>query len=144
MKPERAERLMREGLLKSVSPDIAKARSLMISAEKTASYAAALQVTENSATVIFRELYESLRMLGEARLCLLGYSTDSHEAQLEALEDYCPAANMRLTYLNRFREIRHKANYYGNLVEPERAKEIIAFWTSHGKDFLEKLKTKVR
>ncbi|MFH0961539.1 MAG: hypothetical protein V1820_02550 [archaeon] len=145
MEKRRIRELERRGEISTVSPDVPKARDLIDSAEKNAQFVETLELTENSATVVFRELYESIRCLGEARFALLGLKTLSHEIQMDALLDFKDLKEtFRLAMLETFREVRHKANYSGYLVKTDQARDILEFWNSCGKEILAQLKRKSR
>jgi len=125
------------------SPDKARARSLMAASEKTMRNVLKMQVSDETATIIFRETYESIRQLGDARWWLLGYETNDHEASMEILKEERITHSARLEKLGRFRTIRNKANYLGEDIPKAVAEEILQFWNECGKEILGKLKKEV-
>jgi len=121
-------------------PDRARARSLIAASEKTMRNILKMQVSEETGTIIFRETYESLRQLGDARWWLLGYEANDHEASIEILKEEKIAHSARLEKMDRFRMLRNRANYIGDDIPKAVAQEILEFWNECGKEILEKLK----
>ena len=102
-----------------------------------------MKVTEENATVIFREVYESVRQLGDARWWSLGYEpwgSGGHEVCLEILKDMEVEQKTKLNFLDRFRQIRNEANYRGYKISAAQATEIANFWNEVGKEILGLLK----
>lgn len=123
--------------------DLEVIKSLIESAEKNSLFVKSLDIKENSATAIFRETYESIRQLGEARWRLLGYEPSNHEISLDGLIDLDIKEKILLNHLSRFKKIRHDLNYKGVRVEVSQAREIIDFWNKCGDEILESLKKEV-
>jgi hypothetical protein len=130
--------------IRKKSPDKARARSLFDSAESTAREITKLPLTASTATIIFRELYECIRQLGDARWWLLGYSSETHEASMEILKEEKIANSALLPKLDRFRQIRNNANYSGYLVSMAVAQEMLDFWKLCGVEILSKLKSELK
>lgn len=87
-----------------------------------------VHLTEQSAILIFRETYESVRQIGDAQWWLLGYEPRNHEISIEILKEMDIKEKIRLNHLNRFKSIRNDANYRGFKVTVSQAKEILDFW----------------
>jgi len=139
VKPEKIKEYLDRGSLRKASPDKATARSIISSAQTNAQVALGIELSENSATLVFRELYESIKELGDARWRILGYSPEKHEPSMEILKEYDVKDKVKLNALDRIRAIRHDANYRGFRVSVSQAKEIIDFWNGPGKEILKKL-----
>ncbi|MEM3030533.1 MAG: hypothetical protein QXH27_02250 [Candidatus Micrarchaeia archaeon] len=144
MKEAHVRELLKAGLLRPRGKDISRARSLVEAAEKISGVVASMRVTENSATVVFRELYECLRQLGDAKWWLLGYESLSHEASMRILMEEDIRNKVKLNHLDRFRHIRNDANYRGYLISVSNAIEMRDFWNLCGKELLGNLKRAVR
>ena len=99
-----------------------------------------ISLTEDSATVIFREIYESVRQLGDASWWLRGYEPTNHDISLEILKEADIKEKLKLNFLDRFKKIRHDANYKGFKVLASQAREIIEFWDKCGKEVIDILK----
>ncbi|MAG47580.1 hypothetical protein CL617_03165 [archaeon] len=134
------ERLIKEyisrGSLRKREPDSNRANSLIISAEATVQAILKISIDENSSTMVFREIYETLRQLGDAKLWKLGYEARQHEPSIKVLQDLDIKNNLDLNDLDRFRKIRNDANYRGYKVTQEQANEIVDFWRRYEKALL--------
>ncbi len=98
-----------------------------------------IPLTEQSAILIFRESYESIRQLGDARWWLLGYEPRNHEVSMETLKEIDIKEKVRLHHLNRFKTIRNDANYRGFKVTQAQAKEILDFWDACSREIISSL-----
>lgn len=132
MKKEIIDILVKTGILRPKQLDKEKTMSLVKSSEINAQVAKSVPLNENSATLIFREIYESIRQLGEARWWLLNYEPSNHEISLDILKEIDIKEKVKLNFIERFKKIRHDANYKGFRVSIEQAKEIIEFWDKCG------------
>lgn len=122
------------------SPDKARAKSLIEASESTMKEILEMKVTEGTSTIIFRETYESIRQLGDARWWIRGYKPKDHEVSIEILMEEKITNSAMLNKLDEFRKIRNDANYGGYRVREERTKDILEFWNKCGKEILENLK----
>lgn len=141
MLEERRADLELRGKITRAPPDPKSAKEIVLSAETNAAVVLEISLTERSATVVFREIYESMRELGDALWKLLGYEARSHDASMELLSaEFDCAARERLDI---FRRLRHSANYQGYRITAAQASEIAAFWKTCGAEILARLKRKV-
>lgn len=122
------------------SPDRSRARSLAEAAEKTMHTISEMPLTNGNATIIFRETYESIRQLGDARWWLWGYEPRDHEVSMEILKEEKIPNSAKLAKLDRFRAIRNDANYSGYSVPKAVTAEILEFWGECGEEILANLK----
>lgn len=116
---------------------------MIASAEVTAKVAQSVPLTDESATLIFREVYESVRQLGDAEWWLRGFEPMTHDVSLDVLKDITVTNKLGLNHLSRFKGIRHDINYRGFRATVEQAKEIVEFWNSCGKELLAQVKERV-
>jgi len=135
--------LVRAKILRKKEVDIYKIRSLLSSAEKNAKAAIAIPLNENTATIIFREVYESIRQLGDANWRLRGYEPSNHEISLDGLKEIDVKDKFKLNYLSRFKKVRHDANYEGFIVTINQTREIIDFWRSCGEEIIKVVNNKL-
>ncbi len=113
--------------------------SLLNSVKTNSEVILTIPLSEKSATLVFRELYESVRQLGDAKWWLLGYEPKNHDVSLEILKKMDIKDKHKLNNLDRFKNIRHDINYRGFRASIEQANELIAFWNSCGKEILDVL-----
>ena len=133
MKKELIDIWLRAKLLRKRQADKSRITSMIKTAEMNVRVIRKLPLEEENATVIFREIYESIRQLGDAKWWLLGYEPANHEISLEILKEMDIKEKIKLNNLDRFKRTRHDANYKGFIVPLSQAKEIIDFWDNCNK-----------
>ena len=136
MKKDALDRLVAEKQLRIRHIDIERIKSITNSAEINVRVSRGIILGDDSATVVFREIYESIRQLGDAAWWLQGYEPLNHEISLEILKEMDIKDKIKLNHLYRFKKIRNDANYRGFMVSVSQAKEIIEFWDTCGKEIL--------
>ncbi len=143
MKQDMIKSLVKARALRQRQTDLERIKSLLESTKRISEFIKSLEINENSSTVVFRELYESIRQLGEARWRLLGYEPLNHEICLDGLADLDIKEKTMLNHLPRFKKIRHDANYKGVLVSVSQASEIMEFWKKCCEEIIEILNKQV-
>lgn len=141
---DRIEFLVKTAELRQRLPDRERVKSILKSAEINAAVVNKIPMTEDSATVIFREMYESIRQLGDAEWWLLGYEPLNHEVCLEILKEADIKDKVKLNHLARFKKIRNDINYRGFRASVAQAQEILDFWNTCGKEILSMLKKRAK
>lgn len=144
MKEDNIRRLIKEGRIRMRSTDKEKIKSLIVSSKSNAEVMLSISLNEKNSTVIFREIYESIRQLGDARWWVKGYEPLDHDISLEILKELKIKNNIELNFLDRFRRIRNDANYRGFKVTESQANEIISFWNKSGLKILELIKLELK
>ena len=137
MKKEIVDMLVRTGQLRIREPDKKKVKSMIESSKINTKIAKDIPLNEESATLIFREIYESIRQLGDATWWLLGYEPMNHDVSLEILKEMDIKEKLLLNRLSRFKRIRNDANYRGFRVSVAQSKEIIEFWDKCSSDIIQ-------
>ena len=136
MKREIIDILIKTDQLRIRQTDKERVISMAKSAEVNAKIAKNVPLNEESATLIFREIYESIRQLGDAKLWLLGYEPRNHEVSMDILKEANIKEKVLLNHLARFKRIRNDANYRGFRVTVMQAQEIIDFWDKCADDII--------
>ena len=134
------ESLIKARILRYKQADKETIKTLLSSSERIYNFIKSLEINENSSDIIFRELYEAIRQLGEARWRLLSYEPLNHEISLDGISDLEIKHKIYLNHLPRFKKIRNDLNYRGIKIEVSQAKEIFEFWKNCGEEILEILK----
>lgn len=124
--------------------DFEKIKSMINSAEDNSIVTKDIKLNDKTATLIFREIYESIRQLGDAKLWLLGYEPLNHEVSMEILKEFNISEKVKLNSLDRLKKIRHDINYRGFRASIEQAKEIVEFWDNCGIEILSLLKNEIK
>jgi len=140
MNKEKLYYFIREGKLRKRHIDIPRVKSLIESARNNVKAVCKIPLNEETATVIFREYYESIRQLGDARWWSLGYEPRaSHEVSMEILMEMKINNVAELKKLDRFRKIRNNANYRGYKINIEQAEEIMKFWENYAEKIIKEI-----
>jgi hypothetical protein len=132
------------GGLRNRQKDLEKIKSIINSSEVNSIVTKKIKLNENTATLIFREIYESIRQLGDAKLWILGYEPLNHEVSMEILKEFDIKNKVKLNSLDRIKKIRHDINYRGFRASIEQAKEILEFWDKCGTEILNLLKKEIK
>ena len=140
MKSEFIQIWLKSGILRPRQKDTEKIKSMILSAEINARVAKSITLNEDTATLVFREIYESIRQLGDANWWLRGYEPANHEISLESLKELDIKEKIKLNSLDRFKKTRHDINYRGFRATIVQGQEILDFWNSCGEEILRLLK----
>ncbi len=108
-------------------PDKEKARSIIRASEEEIKFTLSITPTNQSASTIIRNLYESFRMLGEAILIKEGISTVDHREQIQPLLNLNIQTERPLQLIDQLRKSRHSINYYGYRPSKTDAEDAIDF-----------------
>lgn len=76
-------------------------------------YTLSLEINEQSASTIIRNIYESFRKLGDALLISKGIESQDHVAPIKELMTIKVNTTRPLNLLDNMRRLRHNVNYYG-------------------------------
>ena len=144
MNIDNIKRLIKEGRIRQRSIDKEKIKSLIVSSKSNAEVALSIDLNQKNSTVIFREIYESIRQLGDAKWWIEGYEPLDHDVSLEILKNLNIKSSIELNFLDRFRKIRNDANYRGFKVTESQAREIISFWNKSGLEIFRYIKQEVK
>ncbi len=128
MKKEMIGLLLRTDQIRIRQLDKPKIKSMIESSKTNAKVARSISLNEESATLIFREIYESIRQSGDAVWWLQGYEPRNHEVSMDVLKEMEIKEKLMLNQLPRFKRIRNDANYRGLKVSVSQAQQIIEFW----------------
>ena len=139
MKKESIEMYIKTDQIRIRQPDKERIKSIIESAKINTKIAKTIDLNDDSATLIFREIYESVRQLGDAKWWLLGYEPRNHEICMEILKESNIKEKLLLNHLSRLKRIRNDANYRGFKVNTTQAKEIVNFWDKCSSDLIEEV-----
>ena len=106
-------------------PDKERAKSIMQNSIRDIKYTLTLNVSEESANTIVRNIYESFRMLGEAILLKKGIRSIDHLNSINEILKLKIESSRSLKLLENLRRLRNNINYYGYKANIYDAKESI-------------------
>lgn len=139
MKKESIDMYLNTDQIRIRQRDKERVKSMLESAKINARIAKTVDLNQDSATLVFREIYESIRHLGDAKWWLLGYEPRNHEISMEILKESDIKEKLMLNHLPRFKRISNDANYRGFKITVSQAKEIIDFWDKCSNDIIQKI-----
>lgn len=108
-------------------PDKKNAQSILNAARRELDYTLTLNISEESASTIIRNIYESFRMLGDALLVYRGIKSIDHVLPIKELLSLKVQTLRPVNVIGNLRKTRHNINYYGykpNISEVEDAVSI--------------------
>ena len=94
-------------------PDMKNAQSILKAAQREMKFTLTLEPTEDAATTITRNIYESFRMLGDALLVAQGTESQDHIAPIKELLKLKVNTERPISLIDNLRRLRHNINYYG-------------------------------
>src|SRR3989338_1482358 len=94
-------------------PDAKTAISIIESSKKTMEFTLTLEVNENYAVTIIRNIYECFRMLGDALLVSQGISSEDHLLPIKELCKIKIESSRPISLVENLRILMHNVNYYG-------------------------------
>jgi len=106
--------------------DKKNALSIVNAAEREMQFTLKQSVTEESAFNIIRNIYESFRMLGDARLVLKGIVSMEHTEQIKELENIPVKTQRPIKLVDTLRKLRHNINYYGYIPNKAEAEDAVS------------------
>mgnify|MGYP001560220789 CR=1 FL=1 len=120
-------------------PDKERAKSIMQNSIRDIKYTLTLNVSEESANTIVRNIYESFRMLGEAILLKKGIRSIDHLNSINEILKLKIESSRPLKLLENLRRLRNNINYYGYKANIYDAKESIIFTKNCFNELLKKV-----
>ena len=120
---------LNENKVKSCQKDYMLAKSLVYDAKSRFELVSKLDKSIYS-KILFENVYDALRDILDAILCVKGFKSYSHEASIAYLNNLNFEDSV-LQKLDNFRYKRNSSKYYGKDVSREDVEEIISFYVSY-------------
>jgi len=106
--------------------DKKNALSIVNAAEREMQFTLKQLITEESAFNVIRNIYESFRMLGDARLIAKGTVSQDHVEQIRELEAMQVETGRPIKLIDSLRKLRHNINYYGYIPTKAEAEDAVS------------------
>ncbi len=107
-------------------PDAKNALSILESAKKTMDFTLTLEVNEQSATTVTRNIYECFRMLGDALLVSKGITSEDHLLPIKRVSSVKIDSARPIASVENLRILRHNVNYYGYAPKNAEVEDVIS------------------
>ena len=131
--PKRFKEYIEDGIIKKIIPDKEKAQFLINESEKSLrglnKRLKLMEIDEDNANSITKDIYDIIMELIRAKLLLDGYKSSgnfSHEAEISFLTEL-GFSDSEVLFLNQLRYSRNSIIYYGKLLNKEYAKKAREF-----------------
>lgn len=131
------ESYLAEGKVEKHSLDKNRACSLIKKAKKRIKFLR--EIREESADLVFEDIYEAIREASQALMALHGYKPLSHEALIAFLRDKENFDNLIIHKFDSYRKLRNKSVYEAEKISLEKVKEILEF----AKKFIDRINLKI-
>ena len=128
-------------------PDKFKAQSMITAAEMEIKFTKAIEPTTESASTIVRNIYEALRMLGDALLLIHGKEASEpnhHEEMINELFKLKVETKRPIQTIGNLKTLRNKINYQGYLPSVEEAKDALSIMEACFQPLVSKIKEEVK
>jgi len=114
------EDFIKNGKVRKGEPDTALSKSLILMSARHFAFVASIAITNQNASPILVNYYESLREICEAVCAKNGFKVYSHEAFTSYLKEKLQEERIAETF-DRLRKLRNGVNYYGEQVNEAEA-----------------------
>ena len=124
-------------------PDEKNAISIVDAAEREMKFTLTIAPTEESASTIVRNVYESFRMLGDALLIEKGIKSEDHIMPVKELLTLKVNTTRPIQLIDNLRRLRHNINYYGYKPNLAEVKDVVSVAESCFKPMLDAVREKI-
>lgn len=104
-------------------PDRKNGVSLLQAARREMRYTLKLEVTDEAAPTIIRNVYTCFHMLGEALMAMRGKESFDHAETMRELLSLKAETKRPIAVVDNLRQLRHNINYYGYLPSKAEAED---------------------
>lgn len=137
------ENYLNGGGIEEGEPDPSKAKGLIQMAISDMKRVKEEEISEDSASYVFKNAYDVIRSSITALMALDGYHPYSHVAVVAYARDRLFLSGSRASKLNKFRRLRNNIQYRAERAGVREAEEIIEFMKNLVPEMKEKLKQKM-
>ena len=118
---------VREKLVIKNIPNISVAKSLFQKAGFRLKINRSAKIDENTASIIFEEVYESLREAAQALMELKGYKPYSHEVVISFIREHNFLSEEKSNIFDNYRVLRNNSVYKAEKISIEKCIEAMEF-----------------
>lgn len=118
---------LRQKMARKAAPNISMAKSLLQKAHIRLERISRLKMENPESSIIFEDIYESLRESSQSLMELRGYKPYSHEALVSFIKENKVLTENLTNILDGYRILRNNSVYMAEHVSIEKCKEALAF-----------------
>lgn len=109
------------------SPNISMAKSLIQKAEIRLKRASSNKIEESEASIVFEDIYESLREASQSLMEIKGYKPYSHEALISFVKENKFLSEEKTNIFNNYRILRNNSVYRAETISVKKCIEALQF-----------------
>ena len=132
-----------EKLARKSQANIGMARSLMEKSGIRLKRAANEKISEENSSILFEDIYESLREASQALMELKGFKPYSHEAIVSFLKEYRLLPEEKIVIIDNYRILRNNSVYRAENVSVQKVSEALEFSKKTIKDIRSRFNSEV-
>ncbi len=121
------EYYVNENLVRKSIPNLGMARSLLQKAEVRLRRVMNEKITKSESSIIFEDIYESLREASQSLMEIKGYKPYSHEALIAFLKGYKMLNDGEVNVIDSYRMLRNSSVYKAEEISSEKCAEALEF-----------------
>ena len=114
-------------LVRKSIPNPGMAKSLLEKAEIRLKRIKKEEIDEENSSIVFEDIYESLRESSQSLMELKGFKPYSHEALVSFLKEYRFLAEEKITIIDNYRVLRNNSVYKAEKISLQKCKEALDF-----------------
>ena len=121
------EFFIKEGLVRKSSGNISMAKSFLEKAQIRVKRIDPKTIEENEASIVFEDIYESLREAAQALMEVKGYKPYSHEAVISFVKEHKYLSDEKTNIFDNYRILRNNLVYKAEKVSIQKCLEALEF-----------------
>ena len=118
---------LKENLVRKSVPNISMAKSLLDKAQIRLKRIKKETLADDESSIIFEDIYESLREASQSIMELKGYKPYSHEALVSFLKENNILSEGKIAAIDNYRILRNNSIYKAEKVSLEKCREALNF-----------------
>lgn len=116
-----------ENLVRKSTPNVSMARSLLQKSSIRLKRAISGKISSDDASIIFEDIYESLREASQSLMEVKGYKPYSHEALIAFLKENKMLKDSEIIAFDNYRILRNNSVYKAEEISSEKCVEALEF-----------------
>ena len=132
------EYYIKEKLVRKTNPNRSMAKSFLLKAEIRLNRISKIHISNEESSIVFEEVYESLRESSQSLMEISGYKPYSHEALVSFLKEYGLLSDEKINTIDNYRILRNNSVYKAENVSSEKCSEALKFANTALKDIKKK------
>lgn len=118
---------LNEKLVRRSLPNPSMAKSLLLKSEIRLKRISKESIQEDESSIVFEEVYESIRESLQSLMELKGFKPYSHEAIISFIKEHSLLSLGRINIIDNYRVLRNNSIYKAEKVSIEKCKEALGF-----------------